>query len=166
MVKIGLISDTHSYVDKNINKFFKDVDEIWHAGDLGSFDVYEYLVDIAKVRAVYGNIDGNNLRQELPLIQNFKIENVAVFMTHIGGYPKNYAPNIKKELMANKTRLFISGHSHILRVVLDKQLNCLHMNPGAFGIHGFHKFRTLIRFAINASNIQDLEIWEYPRSKD
>lgn len=163
MVKIGLLSDTHGHVDAKMLKFFDSVHEIWHAGDIGSIEVVKTLRAQKPVKAVYGNIDDQGMRMEFPLIQNFTIENVTVFMTHIGGYPGNYASGIKTQLEQIKPNLFIAGHSHILKVMFDKKYNCLFMNPGAAGISGFHQVRTMLRFTINGSNISDLEVWEHPR---
>lgn len=163
MVKIGLISDTHSYIDGKMIDFFNQVDEIWHAGDIGSIEVIDQLSTIAKVRAVYGNIDNNMMQQEFNKTEIFKIENTTVLMTHIGGYPDKYAPGIKNKIVTEGSKLFISGHSHILKVIYDKKLECLHLNPGAAGKSGLHKVRTMMRFEINKSIIQNLEIWEHPR---
>ena len=163
MTKIGLLSDTHSYIDDKILDFFKNVDEIWHAGDIGSTDVLEQLKALKPVRAVYGNIDGMEFRSELKETLIFDIEQIKVFMTHIGGYPKKYAKGIKQLLISEKPKLFISGHSHILKVMYDKDLELLHINPGAAGKSGFHKIRTAVRFAIDKDNIKDLEILEMAR---
>lgn len=163
MIKIGLLSDTHGHLDEKMLNFLNPVNEIWHAGDIGDINLLDKLKSQKKIRAVYGNIDNQALRIELPEISNFTIENVKVIITHIGGYPKSYTPEIKKLLIAEKPQLFISGHSHILRVIYDKDLECLHINPGAAGIQGFHKLRTMVRFAIDNDKIKDLEIWEYKR---
>ncbi|MGD9994189.1 MAG: metallophosphoesterase [Salinivirgaceae bacterium] len=163
MVKIGLLSDTHAYIDESITNFLESVDQIWHAGDIGNVKVLEQLQLIKPVTAVYGNIDDHLLCSELPEINSFQVEGVQILMTHIGGYPGNYAPGIKKLLLEHKPQLFVSGHSHILKVQFDKQLQCLHMNPGAAGISGFHQFRTMLRFVIDKTQIKDLEVWELPR---
>lgn len=163
MIKIGLLSDTHSYIDKNMLEFLSPVDEIWHAGDIGSYDVIEQLDMVAKVRAVYGNIDNNFIRQEYNKAEIFDIENTSVLMTHIGGYPDRYAPGIRNKIISEQSKIFISGHSHILKIIYDKKLNCLHLNPGSAGKSGFHRVRTMIRFEINNSDIRNLEIWEHPR---
>lgn len=163
MVKIGLLSDTHGHLDEKMNNFFKDVDEIWHAGDIGNLKLIDELRGIKKIRAVYGNIDNHELRQEIPKVLVFQIEKVKVIITHIGGYPKHYSPGIKAILKENKPQLFISGHSHILKVIYDKELDLLHINPGASGVQGFHKLRTMVRFTIDKNQIKDLEIWEYKR---
>lgn len=163
MKKIGLLSDTHSLLTKEIFNFFKDVDEIWHAGDIGNLETSKKLSDFKPLRAVYGNIDGHELRIIHPEHQRFKIEEVNVWMTHIGGYPGKYDKRIKDEITNNPPNLFISGHSHILKVMNDKKLNLLHINPGAFGISGFHRVRTAIRFSIEGKNFKDLEILELPK---
>jgi putative phosphoesterase len=160
MKKILLLSDTHSFVDEQILKFVKQADEVWHAGDIGSLDVIDTLKKLKPVRAVYGNIDNHLIRTEFPLDLKFIIEDVDVWITHIGGYPNRYDVRIKEELTKNPPKLFICGHSHILKVIYDKKLNLLHMNPGAAGKHGFHKVRTMLRFEINARNITNLEIIE------
>jgi uncharacterized protein len=163
MVKIGLLSDTHSYIDDSILNFFDSVDEIWHAGDIGCTDVLYKLKQYKPVRAVFGNIDHQGIRQEVPKFQIFKLEQMDVLMTHIGGYPGNYAPGISQKLTDLKPKLFIAGHSHILKVIYDKKFNCLYMNPGAAGISGFHQVQTVLRFSITDSQIKDLDIWEKAR---
>ncbi len=163
MKKIGLLSDTHSHIDDKMIRFLESVDEIWHVGDIGDFKVIEILRGIAPVKAVFGNIDSNELRQEFSEVEQFTIEKVPVFMTHIGGYPDKYVPGIKAQLIENNVKLFISGHSHILKVIYDKELNCLHINPGASGIYGLHRLRTMVRFNIDNSDIKNLEVWEHKR---
>ena len=163
MLKIGLLSDTHSFIDDKILDFFKDTDEIWHAGDIGSWDVLEKLQALKPVRAVYGNIDGLEFRENLKAALMFRVEQVKVFITHIGGYPKKYAKGIKQILSKEKPKLFIAGHSHILKVMYDKELNLLYINPGAAGKSGFHKIRTAVRFVIDKDKIKDLEILELKR---
>lgn len=160
MKKILLLSDTHSYIDDQILKFVKLADEVWHAGDIGSLEVVDTIKKLKPLRAVYGNIDDHLMRTEFPLDLKFTIENVTVWITHIGGYPNRYDFRIKEELAKNPPKLFICGHSHILKVIYDKKLNLLHMNPGAAGKHGFHKVRTMLRFEINEENISNLEIIE------
>ena len=160
MLKIGLLSDTHAYWDEKYAEYFKNCDEIWHAGDIGSDQVAAQLASLKPLRAVYGNIDGQSLRLQYPKIAHFTAEEVRVMMTHIGGYPGRYHPEIRKELYDTRPNLFITGHSHILKVAFDKNLNCLHINPGAAGKSGFHQVRTLVRFAIDGKNIQDLEVIE------
>lgn len=160
MTKIGLISDTHGYLDDAVFKYFKDCDEVWHVGDFGNTDLIKQLQEFKPLRGVYGNIDGHEIRAGFPEKLRWKCEGVEVLMIHIGGYPGRYAPTIKREITDNPPRLFISGHSHILKVVHDDKLNCLHMNPGAAGRHGWHKVRTLIRFNIDGARIYDCEVIE------
>jgi putative phosphoesterase len=160
MHKIGLLSDTHGYWDNRYVQYFGNCDEIWHAGDIGSQELLYRLESITALRAVYGNIDSQPIRQQYPKVARFTIEDVTVMMTHIGGYPGKYAPEIRKELFETPPRLFVAGHSHILKVLFDKSLNCLYMNPGAAGKSGFHQVRTLLRFAINGPDIKDLEVIE------
>lgn len=163
MTKIGLLSDTHGFIDDKLINFFKDCDEIWHAGDVGDEYVIEKLKKHKPVRAVYGNIDGQKIRAEFPLHNRFKIDDISVWITHIGGYPKKYDKNVKPEIYRNPPKLFISGHSHILKVIYDKDIDCLHINPGAYGKSGFHKVRTAIRFVIKNRDIKNLEILEIER---
>ncbi len=160
ITRIGLISDTHSFFDPRFFQLFSDVDEIWHAGDIGSIKVLEQIEQFKPFRAVYGNIDGAELRCELNRHERFMCEDVDVWMTHIGGYPGRYDRTVKKELLANPPKLFICGHSHILKVMYDKKLDLLHINPGAAGRYGFHKVRTAVRFAIDGDTIKNLEIIE------
>ena len=163
MKKILLLSDTHSYLDDKILKHVDWADEVWHAGDIGDLVVTDTLKKLKPLRAVYGNIDNNEARMEFPLNNRFWCEEVEVLMTHIGGYPGKYNPTIRQELQTNPPKLFICGHSHILKVQFDKQLNLLHMNPGAAGIHGFHQVRTMLRFIIDGPAIKDLEIIEFEK---
>ena len=160
MKKIGLLSDTHSYLDERIFSFFENCDEIWHAGDIGNIDLADKLAAFKPLKAVHGNIDGQDVRIAYPKHLRFMCENVDVWITHIGGYPNNYAKEVKPEIFRNPPKLFISGHSHILKVIYDKKLNLLHINPGAAGKSGFQKVSTLIRFTIEKRNIKDLEIME------
>lgn len=160
MKKILLLSDTHGHMDDKILKYAKEADEIWHAGDIGNLEVMDTLQKIKPVKGVYGNIDENKIQLEYPLDNRFNCEEVDVWITHIGGYPNKYNVRIREEIKINPPKLFISGHSHILKVMWDKKLNLLHMNPGACGIHGFHQIRTMLRFAIDKENIKDLEIIE------
>jgi phosphoesterase, MJ0936 family len=160
MKRIGLLSDTHGYWDERYAEHFKDCDEIWHAGDIGSEEMVTKLSAIKPLRAVYGNIDGGNIRIDYPKVAHFTVEEVKVMMAHIGGYPGRYAPEIRNELYNTCPKLFIAGHSHILKVVYDDGLGCLHINPGAAGISGFHKVRTLIRFVIDGDRMKDLEVIE------
>ncbi len=160
MKRIGLLSDTHSYFPEAVYEYFKDCDEIWHAGDFGTVEVSDRLAAFKPLRGVYGNIDGAALRVIHPLHQIFECEGMKVWITHIGGYPGNYNPKIRKQLLEEAPDLFICGHSHILKVIPDKKLNLLHLNPGAAGNEGFHKVKTMIRFAIHEKRIQDLEVIE------
>ena len=160
MKNIGLLSDTHGLWDEKYLTYFDKCDEIWHAGDIGSLDVAQKFEDFKPLRAVYGNIDGQELRSMYPENNRFTLEDVDVLITHIGGYPGRYDQRIRSTLYANPPKLFISGHSHILKVMFDKKLQCLHMNPGAAGKYGFHKVRTLLRFVLDAGNIRDLEVIE------
>jgi len=163
MTRIGLLSDTHGHLDDKMLGFLADVDEIWHAGDIGTLSLLNELRAFKPIRAVYGNIDATEIRQECPEVSIFTIEKIKVVITHIGGYPKHYVQGIKQLFVKEKPQLFITGHSHILRVIYDKELECLHINPGAAGIQGFHKLRTMVRFTIDDANIKELEIWEYKR---
>lgn len=160
MTKIGLISDTHSFLDDAVFKHFENCDEIWHAGDFGNIALVDKLVAFKPIRGVYGNIDGKEIRQIYPENLRFKCEDVDVWMTHIGGYPDKYDLRIRQEIYANPPQLFISGHSHILKVIFDKKINCLHLNPGAAGKQGWQKVRTLMRFTIDGLKIQDLQVIE------
>lgn len=163
MKKILLISDTHGYIDEKIVKYASRVDEIWHAGDIGDISVTDKLKKIKPLKAVYGNIDDHNIRTEFPLHNRFMCEKVDVWITHIGGYPKRYNPKILEELKSNPPDLFICGHSHILKVINDKELDLLHMNPGAIGKHGLHRVRTMIQFEISGKKIENLSVIEFKR---
>jgi len=158
--KILLLSDTHSFIDNQILKFVKKADEVWHAGDVGSIDVIKQIQKYTPVRGVYGNIDGQEIRSIFPLDNKFLLEGVKVWITHIGGYPKRYDKRIKEEIQKHTPDLFISGHSHILKVMPDKKLNLLHMNPGAAGKHGFQQVRTMLRFELDNGEIKNLEVIE------
>ena len=160
MTRIGLISDTHNHLDDAIFKHFDQCDEIWHAGDFGTSALSDKLKAFKPLKGVYGNIDGHDIRGEFPEKLKFKCEEVNVFMTHIGGYPGKYAPAIREELFVMQPQLFICGHSHILKVIYDPKLKCLHMNPGAAGIYGWHKVRTIIRFEINGNNMSNCQVIE------
>jgi len=159
MKKIGLISDTHSYLDDAVYKHFDTCDEIWHAGDFGA-DVAGKLAAFKPLKGVYGNIDDAAIRAEFPENLRFNCEDVDVWMTHIGGYPGKYAVNIKTEIYTNPPKLFITGHSHILKVMFDPKIQCLHINPGAAGKSGWHKIKTLVRFVISEEKIHTLEVIE------
>jgi phosphoesterase, MJ0936 family len=160
MRKILLLSDTHGHIDDTILKYVDQADEVWHAGDIGDLNVTDTLKKYKPLRAVFGNIDDDKARMEFPLHNRFMCEDVDVWITHIGGYPGKYSPAIKNEIAINPPKLFITGHSHILKVMFDKKLNLLHMNPGACGIHGFHQVRTMLRFVIEGDKIKDLEVIE------
>lgn len=163
MTKIGLLSDTHGWIFPSVYEFFKDCDEIWHAGDIGGTDVARCLSSFKPLKAVYGNIDDYRIRQMFPKIQVFTVENVKVMMTHIGGYPDHYESGIKELIIKEKPNIFISGHSHILKVMNDHKLNLLHINPGAAGNSGFHRVVTMVRFQIDGSEIQKMEVYEKTR---
>lgn len=160
MKRIGLLSDTHAWWDERYVRYFSSCDEIWHAGDIGSLEIAQRLESIKPLRAVYGNVDGQDIRILYPKNQRFTIEGADVWITHIGGYPGKYAPDVVSEISHNPPNLFVSGHSHILKVMYDKKLNLLHINPGAAGKYGFHKQRTLIRFVIDKGQFKDLEVIE------
>jgi len=161
MIKILLLSDTHSYIDEDILKYVKEADEVWHAGDIGDIAVTDAIKKLKPIKAVYGNIDNATIRTEFPEHNRFMCEEVDVWITHIGGYPKAYHPFIREAIKINPPKLFICGHSHILKVMPDKSLNLLHMNPGAAGKHGFHKVRTMLRFTIDGAKIDNLEVIEF-----
>lgn len=165
MRRIGLISDTHGYIHPRVFDFFRECDEIWHAGDIGSMQAADLLAGFKPLRAVHGNIDDHQIRSHYPEKLYFKTEEVSVFMTHIGGYPGNYAKGIKNELIAHRPKLFVCGHSHILKVIPDHKLHLLHVNPGAAGIQGFHKKITFVRFQIIGESIQEMEIMDIDRDK-
>lgn len=163
MTKILLLSDTHSYIGDDILKYVKQADEVWHAGDIGAISVTDTIKRLKPLKAVYGNIDNSEVQKEFPKHLKFKCEEVKVWMTHIGGYPKHYNPALRRQIKENPPDLFISGHSHILKVIPDKELNLLHMNPGAIGMQGFHKVRTMLRFEISGKTIRNLELIEFSR---
>jgi hypothetical protein len=163
MTKILLLSDTHSYMDNDILKYVKQADEVWHAGDIGDLKVSDAIKQLKPLKAVYGNIDDAKMRVEFPENNRFMCEGVDVWITHIGGYPKAYNVRVRDAIRINPPKLFICGHSHILKVMPDKKLNLLHMNPGAVGKHGFHKVRTMLRFTIDGSKIDNLEVIEFPK---
>jgi putative phosphoesterase len=165
MTRIGLISDTHNYLDDAVFKHFEACNEIWHAGDFGSMAIAHRLAADSglMVRGVWGNIDGYDVRSVYPQKLVWDCEEVKVYMTHIGGHPARYAPGIKQEIINTKAKLFICGHSHILKVIYDKAISCLHINPGAAGNQGWHKVKTIVRFAIDGSEIRDCEVIEIGR---
>jgi putative phosphoesterase len=158
--RIGLISDTHSYLDEAVFKHFAACDEIWHGGDFGSFAVANQLRQFKPLKGVYGNIDGKDIRSVFTEVERFTCEQVKVLMIHIGGYPGKYAPLAKSEMLTYKPAIFISGHSHILKIIYDDKFKCLHINSGAAGNQGWHKVRTLVRFTIDGANIKDCEVIE------
>lgn len=160
MKRIGLISDTHGYWDDRYAKHFAECDEIWHAGDIGSMELAERLSEIAPLRAVCGNCDGGDLRRLYPTLLRFRCEEADILIKHIGGYPGNYDRSVRGTLFVRPPQLFISGHSHILKVIYDKTLGCLHINPGAAGLQGWQKTRTLVRFKVDGREFKDLEIIE------
>ena len=163
MTKILLLSDTHSYMDDRILEYVKQADEVWHAGDIGDLNVTDQIKALKPLRAVYGNIDNAKARTEFPEHNRFMCEDVDVWITHIGGYPPKYNNRVRDDLRLNPPRIFISGHSHILKVMPDPKLNLLHMNPGAVGKHGFHKVRTMLRFTIDGGKIENLEVIEFKK---
>jgi uncharacterized protein len=157
---IGLLSDTHNYLDPNLLAHFKHCDEIWHAGDFGMAAIANELAALKPVRGVYGNIDGYDIRSVYPEQLVFMCEEVKVMIRHIGGYPPKYNTDTRKELLIHRPQLFISGHSHILKIMYDDKLQCLHMNPGAAGKQGWQKIRTAIRFVIDGNDIKNCEVIE------
>lgn len=162
MTKILLLSDTHGYVDDDILRYVKQADEVWHAGDIGDIKVTDAIKKLKPLRGVFGNIDDHTIRNEFPENNRFMCEDVDVWITHIGGYPGSYNMRVRDTIRLQPPKLFICGHSHILKVMPDKKLNLLHMNPGAIGKYGFHKTRTMLRFTIDGSKIDNLEIIEFP----
>ena len=160
MTRILLISDTHGHMDESILKYAREADEVWHAGDIGDLAVTDALEGVARLRAVHGNIDSHVIQQEFPAHQRFNCKEVDVWITHIGGYPGKYDRRVREQISEKPPAVFISGHSHILKVMNDKQLNLLHMNPGACGKHGLHRVRTMLRFNIDKKDIRDLEVVE------
>ncbi len=163
MKRIGLLSDTHSYWDERYLQYFEDCDEIWHVGDICSLELANRLADFRPLRAVCGNCDGGDLRRLYPEVLRWNCEGADVLMTHIGGYPGRYDPRIRQQLYARPPKLFISGHSHILKVQFDDKLQLLHINPGAAGIQGWQQVRTLVRFTADKGTFSDLEVIEIPR---
>jgi putative phosphoesterase len=161
--KILLLSDTHSHIDEQMLNHIKQADEVWHAGDIGNINVTDTIQKYKPLRAVYGNIDDIGVQKAFPLDNLFRVEKVTVWMTHIGGYPNRYDKRIRERIKVTTPKLFISGHSHILKVMFDKKLNLLHINPGAIGTYGIHKVRTMVRFIIDNDKITNLEIIEIER---
>ena len=160
MTRIGLLSDTHHYLDPSLFRHFEACDEIWHAGDFGTISIADQLQAFKPLKAVYGNIDGHDVRSRFGLKLSWNCEEVQVFMTHIGGYPKRYAPGVRQDLVQAGAKLFICGHSHILKIMHDESIGCLHINPGAAGNQGWHKIKTAVRFTIDGSQIKDCEVIE------
>jgi putative phosphoesterase len=160
MQRIALLSDTHNYLDPKIFKYFESCDQIWHAGDIGTIAVTDKLAEIKPLVAVYGNIDGQDVRKVHPKDQVFFCEQVKVFITHIGGYPNRYSSDALDKIKKENPQLFICGHSHILKVMYDEKFKLLHINPGAAGVHGFHSVKTMVRFTIDGPKITDLEVIE------
>ena len=163
MKKISLLSDTHSILDERFIPHLKNSDEIWHAGDIGSLDVYDKLTKLSNVKAVYGNIDNHKIRIGLKSELFFKCEGVNIYMTHIGGYPGKYSKGIKEKIEKTNPNIFICGHSHILKIMNDKKNKLLFLNPGAAGNHGIHKVKTIIKFDIDNKKIRNLKIIELKR---
>tara|TARA_S200000501_G_scaffold246449_1_gene230778 strand:+ start:22 stop:513 length:492 start_codon:yes stop_codon:yes gene_type:complete len=161
--KILLISDTHGYIDDKILSYCQSVDEVWHAGDIGSFDVIDEIRKVKPIKGVYGNIDNHEIRKAFPIDCKFNCENIKVWITHIGGYPGHYNKRVSDSLNSENVDLLICGHSHILKIINDKKHNLLHINPGAIGKHGFHNKRTMVRFEIDKGKIENLEIIEFDR---
>ncbi len=164
MTRIGIISDTHGYIHPKIYDFFAAVDEIWHAGDIGNLKIADTLAEFKPLRAVYGNIDGQDVRQSYPLVQRFMTEEVKVLMTHIGGTAGQYTPEVKTLIQKECPQIFVCGHSHILKIKYQPKEKLLHLNPGAAGIFGFHQVITMLRFEIVGKEIKKMEIMELPRS--
>jgi uncharacterized protein len=168
LTRIGLISDTHNFLDSAVPDHFKNCDEIWHIGDFGTIQIADELSRFlvpqsgltSRIRGVYGNIDGYDIKRVYPEQLVFMCEDVKVMMRHIGGYPPRYNPETKKQILIHRPQLFISGHSHILKIMYDDKLNCFHINPGAAGKQGFHKVQTIVRFAIDGKHIKDCEVIE------
>jgi len=160
LTRIGLISDTHGYLDEAVFKYFETCDEVWHAGDFGDISLANSLKEKKELKGVFGNIDNQAIRNEFSEQLVFMCEEVKVMIRHIGGSPPKYNPETRKELLLHQPQLFISGHSHILKIMYDEKISCLHMNPGAAGKHGWHKVRTLIRFVIDGKEMKDCEVIE------
>ncbi len=163
MLKIGVISDTHGTFDEPLREFLRDVDEVWHAGDIGSIELADTIAAFKPLRAVYGNIDGGITRRAYNDFAFFRTEQCDVLMTHIGGYPRRYDPRAVAKIQSCRPKIFVAGHSHILKIIYDPVYDLLHINPGAAGEYGPHKVRTAVRFEIDGSEIRNMEIWEFPR---
>ena len=165
MTHIGLLSDTHSYIHPRCYEFFKDCDELWHAGDIGNIKLADTLSKFKPLKAVYGNIDGKDVRTVYKEILVFRVQDVKVLIMHIGGYPGHYSKTAREFIIREKPNLFISGHSHILKVMYDQKFNCLHMNPGAAGKYGIHRSITMMRFVIDRDQIKELEVLDIKRNE-
>lgn len=163
MKRIGILSDTHGTFDDTLREFLRDVDEIWHAGDIGSLELADQIAAFKPLRAVYGNIDDGLMHRTFDEFASFRCEEVTVLMTHIGGYPRHYDPRAVQKIQALRPKLFIAGHSHILKVIHDPVYDLLHINPGAAGNYGLHKVRTALRLTIDGANLRDMEVGEWPR---
>lgn len=163
MKRIGILSDTHGTFDDTLREFLRDVDEIWHAGDIGSLELVDQIAAFKPLRAVYGNIDDGLMHRTFDEFASFRCEEVTVLMTHIGGYPRHYDPRAVQKIQALRPKLFIAGHSHILKVIHDPVYDLLHINPGAAGNYGLHKVRTALRLTIDGANLRDMEVGEWPR---
>lgn len=163
MKRIGIISDTHGCFDEPLRSFLSEVDEIWHAGDIGSMELADEIAAFKPLRAVWGNIDGGMARRVYDEFAYFRCEEVTVLMTHIGGYPRRYSPRALQKIQSARPKLFIAGHSHILKVQYDPVYDLLAVNPGAAGMYGFHKVRTAMRLTIDGADMRDMEIWELKR---
>lgn len=163
MKKIGLLSDTHGTFDETLRHFFRDVDEIWHAGDIGTLGLADEIAAFKPLRAVWGNIDGGDMRRAFKQFESFESEGARVLMTHIGGYPKRYAPQAIEQILRVRPTIFVAGHSHILKVIFDQQHNLLHINPGAAGNYGIHKVRSAVRFDIVDGKPTNMEVGEWKR---
>lgn len=160
MTRIGILSDTHSHWDDRYAVYFKDCDEIWHAGDIGDISLLERLEEIAPVRAVAGNVDHGAVRRRCRELEIFRVEDVNVLLTHIGGYPGRWAPGMKKLLADRHINLMVDGHSHLLKIIFDRETGALHINPGAAGLQGWQKKRTLVRLTIDGADMRDAEVIE------
>lgn len=163
MKRIGLLSDTHGLFDAPLRDFLADTDQIWHAGDFGNIETADAIAAFRPLVGVYGNIDGGATRLAFPAWQDIECEKVTALMTHIGGYPGRYEKGVGELLAAKRPKIFISGHSHILKVIYDKKFDLLHINPGAAGVNGFHNVRTAVRFIINGDRIEELEVGQWPK---
>lgn len=165
MINIGILSDTHGFIPDQVYWFMDACDEVWHAGDWGDEASFVQMKNFKPLRTVWGNIDNHALRLQMPEINTFTVEDVKVCMLHIGGYPAKYSPQFRKELVKDIPDIMVCGHSHILKVMRDPEYGIMHFNPGAAGIHGFHKVSTALRLKIDGKRLYDLEVWEIPRNQ-